>query len=74
MGPDYARGRGNIFLVISLVILAVGIGVTAGTYTMATTHSGIYAVYVGAFVLALIIFARSIYYYFMKISIIEGPM
>ncbi|KAG5892902.1 hypothetical protein JTB14_006218 [Gonioctena quinquepunctata] len=74
VGPDYAKSRGNIFLIFSIVFLSIGIGVTAGTFTYAKTHNGIYVAYVGAFVLTIVMFIRSVYYYFMKVSIIEGPM
>lgn len=74
VGPDYSRGRGNIFFILTVICLSVGIGVTAGTYAIAKQHSGIYVAYVGAFILAAIFLLRSIYYYFMKVSIIEGPM
>lgn len=74
VGPDYARGKGNLFLIMALLFFIIGIGVTVGTYVYARTHNGIYAFYVGAFILAVIMLARSIFYYFMKISIIEGPM
>ena len=38
--------------------------------------SGIYAIYLilGAFLVALILFLRSMYYYTMKVSEIDGPM
>ncbi|XP_060519281.1 type 2 phosphatidylinositol 4,5-bisphosphate 4-phosphatase [Cylas formicarius] len=74
VGPDYARGRGNIFLILALIALSVFIGVTAGTYAYARTHSGVYVAYVGALILALLFLMRSLYYYVMKVSIIEGPM
>lgn len=74
VGPDYARGKGKIFMFIGLLLLGIGIGVTAGTYAVAKTHSGVYVAYVGAFLLSLIMLARGIYYCFMKVSIIEGPM
>lgn len=74
VGPDYARGKGKIFTIVGLLLLAVGIGVTAGTYAMARTHSGVYVAYVGAFLLAFVMLARGVYYCLMKVSIIEGPM
>ncbi|KAI4471366.1 hypothetical protein MML48_1g10567 [Holotrichia oblita] len=74
VGPDYARGRANIFLIFALLFLFIGIGVTVGTYVYARAHSGIYVAYVGAFALAIVLMARSMYYCFMKVSIIEGPM
>lgn len=74
VGPDFARARGFLFLIIGFVFLAIGIGVTVGTYALVEGHGGIYIAYVGAFLLAVLMFARSIYYCAMKISLIEGPM
>ncbi|KAI9565247.1 type 2 phosphatidylinositol 4,5-bisphosphate 4-phosphatase isoform X1 [Daphnia magna] len=74
VGPDFARKRATIFLVLSMVFIAVGVGVTWGTYHIAVSKGGMYVVYVGAFLIALILFIRSIYYWTMKVSVIEGPM
>lgn len=74
VGPDYARGRSNIFLILSTILFIIAIGVTAGTSYMAITHSGIYVAYVGLFLVALILLVRGVYYLSMKVSIIEGPM
>nr|CAI5820249.1 unnamed protein product [Callosobruchus analis] len=74
VGPDYARGRGNIFMVLALIFLMLGISVSAATYAFARSHAGMYVLYVGAFLMAIILFVRGLYYYFMKVSIIEGPM
>jgi len=63
-----------MFIVIGVLFLAVGIGVTVGTYQFARRNGGIYVAYVGAFLLALLAFARSVYYCTMKVSLIEGPM
>ncbi|XP_046993420.1 type 1 phosphatidylinositol 4,5-bisphosphate 4-phosphatase isoform X2 [Schistocerca americana] len=74
VGPDFARARGIVFIIIGLVFLAVGIGVTVGTYQLVRKNGGIYVAYVGAFIVALLAFARSVYYCTMKVSLIEGPM
>lgn len=74
VGPDFARGKSIFFLVLGLIFLIIGIAVTAGTYSYASGHSGVYVAYVGAFLLAILTFLRSIYYCVMKVSIIEGPM
>jgi len=74
VGPDFARSRGIMFIIIAVLFLAVGIGVTVGTYQFARRNGGIYVAYVGAFLLALLAFARSVYYCTMKVSLIEGPM
>lgn len=59
---------------LALVVLIVAIGVTAGTYAYAKSHSEVYIAYVGAFVAGGVMFARSLHYYFMKVSTIDGPM
>nr|CAD7404146.1 unnamed protein product [Timema cristinae] len=74
VGPDFARGRGILFLVVAFLLLIVGIGVTVGTFQLVRRNGGIYVAYVGAFLLALLALARSLYYCFMKVSLIEGPM
>ncbi|XP_076685754.1 type 1 phosphatidylinositol 4,5-bisphosphate 4-phosphatase isoform X1 [Andrena cerasifolii] len=74
VGPDFARGRGIAFIVVGIILLVCAIGVTVGTYTYVKNKGGIYVLYVGAFLLALISLGRSIYYCTMKISLIEGPM
>ncbi|XP_030749199.1 type 2 phosphatidylinositol 4,5-bisphosphate 4-phosphatase [Sitophilus oryzae] len=74
VGPDYSRGRGNIFFFLTIICLAIGIGVTVGTYGYAKTHGGMYVAYIGAFLFTIIFLIRSCYYYCMKVSIIEGPM
>ncbi|XP_014208417.1 type 1 phosphatidylinositol 4,5-bisphosphate 4-phosphatase [Copidosoma floridanum] len=74
VGPDFARGRGILFIILGVVSLILGIAVTVGTYTIVHSNGGIYIAYVGAFLLALLFFGRSIYYCKMKISLIEDPM
>ncbi|XP_057327978.1 type 2 phosphatidylinositol 4,5-bisphosphate 4-phosphatase [Microplitis mediator] len=74
VGPDFARGRGIMFITIGIIALVIGISVTVGTYTLASNNGGIYVVYIGAFVIALISLARSVYYCTLKNSLIEGPL
>jgi len=74
VGPEFARTRSIIFLVFGLIVLGIGIGITCGTYSMAHDKGGMYVVYVGAFLVALLLLLRSVYYCFMKISLIEGPI
>jgi phosphatidylinositol-4,5-bisphosphate 4-phosphatase len=72
VGPDFARSRGILFLVLAFLFLLIGVGVTVGTYSVAAKKGGLFVAYVGAFLVALIFLARSIYYCSMKISTIEG--
>ncbi|XP_071565607.1 type 1 phosphatidylinositol 4,5-bisphosphate 4-phosphatase [Temnothorax nylanderi] len=74
VGPDFARGRGIVFIIVGIIALVIAIAVTVGTYKYVKTNGGIYVAYIGAFLLALLCLGRSIYYCTMKISLIEGPM
>lgn len=70
-----ARVRGAIFAVLSVIFLAIALGVTLGTLAAAQSHgTGVYVAYVGAFLLAFVLFSRAVYYFAMKVSTIEGPM
>ncbi|XP_076247497.1 type 1 phosphatidylinositol 4,5-bisphosphate 4-phosphatase isoform X3 [Calliopsis andreniformis] len=74
VGPDFTRGRGIAFIIVGIIVLVIAIAVTVGTYTYVKSNGGIYVLYVGAFLAALLCLGRSIYYCTMKISLIEGPM
>jgi len=74
VGPEFARTRSIIFLIFGLVVLGIGIGITVGTLSIAAQKGGMYVVYVGAFLVALLLLLRSLYYCSMKISLIEGPI
>ncbi|KAK4876813.1 hypothetical protein RN001_009319 [Aquatica leii] len=74
VGPGFKKVRGITHLVFGLLLFLIGTGITLGTYWYAKTHNGVFVVYVGAFICAIILFARSIYYFMMKVSLIEGPM
>jgi len=74
VGPEFARTRSIIFLIFGLVTLGIAIGITAGTAHIAREKGGMYVVYVGAFLVSLILLLRSFYYCAMKISLIEGPI
>jgi len=74
VGPEFARTRAIIFLLFGLIVLAIGIGITCGTLSIAHAKGGMYVVYVGAFLVALLLLLRSLYYTFMKVSLIEGPV
>ncbi|XP_011691534.1 PREDICTED: type 1 phosphatidylinositol 4,5-bisphosphate 4-phosphatase [Wasmannia auropunctata] len=74
VGPDFARGRGIVFIIVGLIALVIATAITVGTYKYVKVNGGIYVAYVGAFLLAILCLARSLYYCTMKISLIEGPM
>jgi len=74
VGHEFAKTRAIIFFVFGLIVLGIAIGITWGTHQMAYEKGGMYVVYVGAFLVAVLLLMRSIYYTFMKISLIEGPI
>lgn len=75
VGPRMARVRGTIFALLALLFFAIALGVTLGTLSAAKTHGGgVYVAYVGAFLVALLLASRAVYYFAMKHSTIEGPM
>jgi len=53
---------------------AIAIGVTAGTAHYAAEKAGLYAVYIGLFVSAILLGGRGAYFATMKTSHIEGPV
>lgn len=70
-----ARVKGTIFAVLALIILAIALGVTLGTLSAAKNHGGgIYVAYVALFLVAFFLAGRAVYYFAMKVSVIDGPM
>ncbi|XP_039285516.1 type 2 phosphatidylinositol 4,5-bisphosphate 4-phosphatase [Nilaparvata lugens] len=47
VGPDFSRGRGIAFLLVAIVFLLIGAGVTMLTYRYAAQKGGTYFVYIG---------------------------
>lgn len=110
VGPEFARGRGILFLALGILFFIIGIAVTMGTYRYARVsfsfnkddgnhslipfgadnvlisslykiifilsqdHGGVYVAYIGAFIIALFLFARTLYYCTLNVSTIDGPM
>ncbi|XP_074645595.1 type 1 phosphatidylinositol 4,5-bisphosphate 4-phosphatase-like isoform X2 [Tubulanus polymorphus] len=73
VGPTYARMRAIIHLVIGLVFLAIAIGVTVGTFVLASEHGGYYVLWTVFYLAAIVMFARSIYYCGIGVSTVQGP-
>ncbi|KAK4291235.1 hypothetical protein Pmani_035921 [Petrolisthes manimaculis] len=74
VGPEFARCRSIVFLVPGLVCVCIGAALTITTLQYTQTYPGIYVAYIVAFLIALILFYRTLYYCSMKISLIEGPL
>ncbi|XP_065913656.1 type 1 phosphatidylinositol 4,5-bisphosphate 4-phosphatase-like [Dysidea avara] len=68
---DWMMRRAVILAVIGFIFLAIGIGVTAGTATLASEHGGIIVVYVGAFVTGILLLLRSARYACMTHSHVQ---
>lgn len=47
MGPEFARCRGIVFVVVALGFLAMGIALTCTTISYTKTYPGIYVAYIG---------------------------
>ncbi|KAG0712124.1 Type 1 phosphatidylinositol 4,5-bisphosphate 4-phosphatase [Chionoecetes opilio] len=74
VGPEFARCRGIVFVVVALGFLGLGIALTCTTISYTKNYPGIYVAYIVAFLISAILFYRTIYYCSMKISLIEGPL
>lgn len=72
VGKEFAQRRGFMYLTLAIIFLVISIGLTIGTYKMQST-SRIYFAYVGGYVVFVGLVLRSIYFFTMKISTIEGP-
>lgn len=72
--PKYGRKWAIIFLILSIVFTGIGIGVICATTTQIdeSTQGAIYVAYVGLFLIAFMSFIRSLYYWTMKVSLIQG--
>ncbi|XP_071785615.1 type I phosphatidylinositol 4,5-bisphosphate 4-phosphatase-A-like [Asterias amurensis] len=71
VGSAYAKNRCLIYIVVGLIFLGAGVGVTLGTYSMAENQGGIYVVWIGAFIVGILNLMRGIYYGVMTVSNFE---
>jgi len=71
VGGDFRRNRGLLHCILGFMMLAVAIGVTAGT--MSSQRAGLYILYIGLFVASILLLLRGVYYITMKTSHVEGP-
>ncbi|XP_076370754.1 type 1 phosphatidylinositol 4,5-bisphosphate 4-phosphatase-like [Tachypleus tridentatus] len=71
-GSEFARRRGFICLLLAMMFLTISLGVTIGTYKVAQKSGGMYVLYIGCFLIFAVFFIRSIYYFTMRVSTVEG--
>jgi len=71
---DFARNRSNVYLAFAIIFLAIGIAIAWITYAYDISHSGLLVAYLAMICISILLFARTIYYRRMKVSVIEGPI
>ena len=74
VGHEFARTRSFIFLVFSLIVLGISVGVIAGTLNIAQDNRGMYVLYTGFFLATILLLLKSCYYCSIRVSLIEGPV
>lgn len=72
VGPYFAKKRAIIFAVIGISFLAIGVGVTLGTYKLAQKSGGLYVTWFAAFIIGILNLMRCCYYCTMTLSQIES--
>jgi len=73
VGGDFRRNRGLIYCMLGFMMLIVAIGVTAGTAPQAASKGGLYVLYIGLFIVTIVLLVRGVYYLTMKASHVDGP-
>ncbi|XP_035678575.1 type 2 phosphatidylinositol 4,5-bisphosphate 4-phosphatase-like isoform X2 [Branchiostoma floridae] len=71
VGSSYARRKCTICVVLGMIFILAGIGVTVGTYELARQQGGIYFAWVGAFIIGILFLIRACYYGTLKVSYIQ---
>jgi len=71
VGPEFARTRGIVFLILFTIILLGGVGCVLGTKVYLPSKEGLIALYVAIFFVDVVFLWRALYYLAMKVSYIE---
>jgi len=71
VGPEFARGRGIVHMILFLMILGAALGTTFGTRQYLHDYKGLIALDVILFIVSAIFLLRSLYYLTIKVSTIE---
>lgn len=72
VGPEFARFKGLVYLVISIIFFAIALGVTLGTLKYFSDFKSLIVLYIILFIADVAIIFRSLFYLTMKVSIIEN--
>ncbi|XP_022647187.1 type I phosphatidylinositol 4,5-bisphosphate 4-phosphatase-B-like [Varroa jacobsoni] len=73
VGAEFARSRGLVFFILSLLSAVVGIALTAATYKVAGGQKAWLVAYIICFLLFVVLFLRAIYYCTLKVSHVNVP-
>lgn len=71
VGPEFARFKGLIYLVVAIIFFAIALGVTLGTLKYLSNMKGLIVLYIILFLVDVAIVFRSLFYLTMKVSNIE---
>ncbi|VDD92990.1 unnamed protein product [Enterobius vermicularis] len=74
VGARFARSRATVFVILSIVSLLFGIGLTLGTLHVASSSPILYILWVVVYVISALLFLRFLYYFTLKTSQILGPL
>ncbi|CAC5396449.1 TMEM55 [Mytilus coruscus] len=72
-GNSSVRVRAWIYLIAGLIFLGAGIGVTVGTYELASETGGIYVAWIGAFISGVLFLIRAGYLFSIRMSEYAPP-
>ncbi|OQR78512.1 transmembrane protein 55B-B-like [Tropilaelaps mercedesae] len=73
VGAEFARSRGLVFLILSILSAILGIAITLASYKLAGTEKAWLAAYVVCFLLFIVLLLRAIYYCTLKVSHVNNP-
>ncbi|KAK3086198.1 hypothetical protein FSP39_015093 [Pinctada imbricata] len=68
ISASYVRNRCLVYIIVGILFLSSGVGVTVGTYELAESSGGIYTVWIGAFVLGILFLIRGFYFSCIRVS------
>ena len=72
VGAEFARSRGLVYLILSLLSAIIGIAVTVATYRNASAEKAWLGAYIVCFLLFIVLMLRAMYYCTLKVSIVNG--
>lgn len=71
VGIGYARTRGIIYMMLTIICFAIALGVTLGTQKYVPQYKGLIVLYTALFLLSIVFLHRSCFYLRMEVSIVD---